>query len=151
VVWFGSEEIAAKGGADYFARHHQEKHVMAAESDFGADRIWRISTRVADPANAVLDRIFESLAPMGIMKGNNSAVGGEDVQQLGKSGVPIVALSQDGNRYFEIHHSADDTLDKIDIEQMRQNVAAWATVLSIASRAPDWPVSGTIEDAASQK
>jgi Zn-dependent M28 family amino/carboxypeptidase len=40
--------------------------------------------------------------------------------------VPVFGLSQDGTRYFDLHHTADDTLDKIDPAQLSQNVAAWA-------------------------
>ena len=48
-------------------------------------------------------------------------------------GHPGVGLSQDGTRYFDLHHTPDDTLDKIDPAQLRQNVAAWTTVLAILS------------------
>ena len=44
-----------------------------------------------------------------------------------------VGLSQDGTRYFDLHHTPDDTLDKIDPAQLRQNVAAWTAVLAILS------------------
>jgi carboxypeptidase Q len=40
-------------------------------------------------------------------------------------------LNQDGTRYFGWHHTADDTLDKIDPEQLRQNVAAWTATLAV--------------------
>jgi Zn-dependent M28 family amino/carboxypeptidase len=49
------------------------------------------------------------------------------------AGVPGVELSQDGTRYFDYHHTPDDTLDKIDPEQLRQNVAAWTAMLAILS------------------
>ena len=48
-------------------------------------------------------------------------------------GLPGVGLSQDGTRYFDLHHTPDDTLDKIDPEQLRQNVAAWTAVLAMLS------------------
>ena len=48
-------------------------------------------------------------------------------------GLPAVGLSQDGTHYFDIHHTPDDTLDKIDPEQMRQNVAAWTAMLATLS------------------
>ena len=41
--------------------------------------------------------------------------------------------SQDGTRYFDIHHTADDTLDKVDPAQLRQNVAAWTAMLAVLS------------------
>ncbi|MEM8726521.1 MAG: peptidase M28 family protein, partial [Pseudomonadota bacterium] len=43
----------------------------------------------------------------------------------------IIDLQQDGTRYFDLHHTPDDTLDKIDIVQLRQNVAVWTTVVGI--------------------
>jgi Zn-dependent M28 family amino/carboxypeptidase len=48
-------------------------------------------------------------------------------------GAPVIDLSQDATRYFDIHHTADDTLDKVDPEQLRQNVAAWTAVLAVAA------------------
>ena len=48
-------------------------------------------------------------------------------------GLPAVGLSQDGTDYFDLHHSPDDTLDKIDPEALRQNVAAWTTMLAVLS------------------
>ena len=48
-------------------------------------------------------------------------------------GHPGVGLSQDGTRYFDLHHTPDDTLDKIDPAQLRQNVAAWTAMLAILS------------------
>jgi hypothetical protein len=38
-------------------------------------------------------------------------------------------VSEDGSRYFDLHHTADDTLDKVDPAQMSQNVAAWAALV----------------------
>ncbi len=42
-------------------------------------------------------------------------------------------LSQDGTHYFDLHHTPDDTLDKVDPEALRQNVAAWTTMLAVLS------------------
>jgi hypothetical protein len=50
-----------------------------------------------------------------------------------EDGLPGVALKQDGTRYFDVHHTPDDTLDKVDPAQLRQNVAAWTAVLAILS------------------
>ena len=43
----------------------------------------------------------------------------------------LVDLQQDGTRYFDLHHTPDDTLDKIDPEQLRQNVAVWTAVTNV--------------------
>ena len=45
------------------------------------------------------------------------------------AGVQVVAFAQDAGRYFDLHHSADDTLDKIDPKELAQNVAVWAAFL----------------------
>ena len=58
---------------------------------------------------------------------------GTDVDPTIQAGAPWVSLNQDGTRYFDYHHTPDDTLDKIDPAQLRQNVAAWTTVLAILS------------------
>jgi Zn-dependent M28 family amino/carboxypeptidase len=55
--------------------------------------------------------------------------GGADIGPIVQAGVPVFGLLQDGLRYFDLHHTADDTLDKIDPEQLRQNVAAWAALV----------------------
>ena len=49
------------------------------------------------------------------------------------AGLPGVGLSQDGTHYFDLHHTPDDTFDKIDPEALRQNVAAWTTMLAVLS------------------
>jgi carboxypeptidase Q len=46
-------------------------------------------------------------------------------------GLPGVSLQQDGTRYFDIHHTPDDTLAMVDKKQMQQNVAAWTTALAV--------------------
>lgn len=58
---------------------------------------------------------------------------GTDVGPSVEAGVPAFTLSQDGTRYFDIHHTPDDTLDKIDRAQLDQNVAAWAALVWLAA------------------
>ena len=53
-----------------------------------------------------------------------------------RQGWPSVALTQDGSAYFDVHHTENDTLDKIDPGQLAQNVAAWAVVAWLAAQAP---------------
>lgn len=147
IVWFGSEEIGSFGGTNYFERHKAEKHHVAAESDFGADRVWRFETRVTDAAVPAMKPIAAALLPLGIVQGRNGTADGSDLDELAKTGVPIIALSQDGTRYFDLHHTADDTLDKVDPAQLRQNVAAWTAMLAVVANDPTeyGPVTGKVE------
>ena len=135
VVWFGAEEVGGNGSEAYRAAHANDKIVFVSESDFGADRVWRMETAFA-PANAPLaDRVAELLAPLGISRGTAPATGGADVGDWIKGGVPGIDLQQDGTRYFDYHHTPDDTLDKVDPGQLAQNVAAWTAMLSAVANA----------------
>jgi len=70
------------------------------------------------------------LYPIGVLASAEPELhGGADIAPLAEAGVPVFGLRQDGTRYFDLHHTADDTLDKIDAEQMSQNVAAWAALV----------------------
>jgi hypothetical protein len=136
VVWFGAEEVGLFGGRDYLAKHAGEKHAVIAESDLGADKVWRFDSKLSPAAQPVVDQIARALAPLGIVKGSTTQAGGSDIGPLSATGVPTIELQQDATRYFDLHHTPDDTLDKIDLKQMRQNVAAWTAMLSIAANAP---------------
>lgn len=129
ILMAGAEEVGGDGGRAYFAAHGSERHVIAMESDFGADRVWRVDFKLPSSYAAVANRVSNALAPLGIGPSRIAAGGGSDIEPLVKTGVPVVDLQQDGSRYFDIHHTADDTLDKVDRPQLQQNVAAWATTL----------------------
>ena len=47
--------------------------------------------------------------------------------------LPAIDLDHDATRYFDYHHTANDTLDKVEPEALRFNVAAWATFLYFAA------------------
>ena len=131
VVWFGSEEIGLFGGLDYQKRHGKEPHHALAESDFGADRVWQVDSNLGKDRIDEARRLAAALAPLGIGTGSFTEADGSDISPLIEDGLPGVALSQDGTRYFDLHHTANDTLDKVDPVQLRQNVAAWTTLLAI--------------------
>lgn len=137
VVWFGDEETGGFGGAAYAKAHAGERHATAQESDFGADRVWRVETNLPPSAKAVGDRLALALAPLGVVRGAEMPHGGTDVEDVLKTGVAGIDLNQSGERYFDYHHTPEDTLDRIDPAQLRQNVAAWATMLHVVANAPE--------------
>ncbi len=130
VVLFGAEEIGLVGARAYLERHADEiaRHVLVSEADFGADRVWRMDTGVGEAALPFAAAVHHLLRPLGIGRGGNDSLGGSDVSVLARAGVPAIGLRQNGMRYFDLHHTADDTLDKIDPRRLAQNVAAWATM-----------------------
>src|SRR3546814_6422338 len=50
LLWAGAEEVGVFGGQAYFDKHGKEKHAVALESDFGADRVWRVDFSLPDSA-----------------------------------------------------------------------------------------------------
>jgi hypothetical protein len=143
VVWFGAEEPGGFGGIAYAKAHGKERYAIAGESDFGADRVWRFSSQLSKTDPAAYAQLAAALAPLGITRYDKGEAGGTDVEPTIEAGAPWITLGQDGTRYFDYHHTPDDTLDKIDSAQLRQNVAAWTTVLAI--------LSGGIEPGAKQQ
>ena len=137
VVWFGAEEPGGYGGKDYARVHGAERHATAGESDFGADRIWRYEVNLPETAKPIADRLQTALAPLGIGRGAGVGGDGTDVGPTLALGVAEIDLNQDGTRYFDTHHTPDDTLDRIDPEQLRQNVAAWTAMLAVVANAPE--------------
>jgi hypothetical protein len=133
IVWFGAEEPGLFGGEAYRKAHGKEPHHALIESDFGADKIWKVDSKLGSARKPEAEAIGKALAPLGIVTGSFEEADGSDIGPMLNDGHPGVGLSQDGTRYFDLHHTPDDTLDKIDPEQLRQNVAAWTTVLAILS------------------
>jgi carboxypeptidase Q len=137
VVWFGDEETGGTGSKAYFAAHSSEKVVFVAESDFGADRIWRVDTGFAAANKPLAERIAAALFPLGITHKEGEVEAGADLGVWVKAGSAGADLQQDGTRYFDYHHTPDDTFDKVDPDQLAQNVAAWTAVLALVANAPE--------------
>jgi hypothetical protein len=89
------------------------------------------------PADArpLVDRIAALLFPLGITRGTARAGAGADLGEWARAGVAAIDLQQDGTRYFDLHHTPDDTFDKVDPAQLRQNVAAWTAMLFVLANA----------------
>jgi Zn-dependent M28 family amino/carboxypeptidase len=135
VVLFGAEEMNFSGAA-YAQAHEGEagKIVVAGEADFGARNVYSVQLpggAAGGDFGRMLDR---AIAPLGANLDRRSALGGgDDIRELQKAGVPVVSLRQDGLDYFDTHHTADDTLDKIDPKQLEQAVAVWSAFTYLAA------------------
>lgn len=135
VVLYGAEEVGLFGATAYAREHGDDldKHILAAESDFGAGPIWRFQTRFGEAALPYARTIQNLLMPLGVTPDDNRAFGGPDIGILARAGVPVVTPGQNGMDYFDYHHTPDDTFDKIDPEEFRQNVAVYAAFTYIAA------------------
>jgi carboxypeptidase Q len=140
VVLFANEENGFDGANAYAERYAHQTHQFVSESDFGAGRIWRLRTRLRADALPAVDELAAALAPLGIERpatGANEGSPGPDAGVLMRRHKwPAIELTQDGTNYFDVHHTDNDTLDKIDPATLPQNVAAWATSAWWAANTP---------------
>lgn len=127
VIMFANEEQGLIGGKTYAEAHKDniENIITAAESDFGAGKIWRIDSKVKPEALPAVKQMAGVMAPLGISYGNNNAGGGPDLIPLRGKGISVFSLRQDGTDYFDYHHTPNDTLDKVDPDSLKQNTAAY--------------------------
>ena len=145
VVLFASEETGIVGAKAYGVAHAGELggHVLATEADFGTGRVYALRTRVAERAMPLVGTLLGLLAPLGISRGANTATGGADLRPLFSAGVPVVTLAQDGTHYFDVHHTAADTVAALDGPALDQAVAAFGALALFAAetRARFGPIS----------
>ncbi|MFC5579298.1 M28 family peptidase [Lysobacter niabensis] len=137
VVAFANEEQGLYGGKAYAATHVNDirKHQLAAESDFGAGRIYAFRSGAPEYAQGAVKQIAEVLAPLGIAHTPGEGGPGPDISPFAERGMAWASLRQDGTDYFDYHHTPDDTLDKIDPRALAQNVAAYAVFAYLAASA----------------
>ena len=141
VVAFANEEQGLHGGKAYadarVAAGELKYHHIGAESDFGAGRIYAFNTGSGQPAGsrAATEQIAKVLEPLGIAYAADKGGPGPDISPIAAIGGAWGWLAQDGTDYFNLHHTADDTLDKIDPAALAQNVAAYTVFAYLAAEA----------------
>ena len=136
VVMFGAEEIGRASDA-YEAAHAKEAGniVIAGESDFGAGKIYNAELPAGSLTSSFAKQLTAAILPLGVdMLQGGSSHGGADIEGIHeKDGVPFMDFGQDGTHYFDIHHTPDDTLDKVDPVELAQNIAVWASFAWLAA------------------
>src|SRR5947208_10683518 len=137
VVLFMNEENGLAGGKAYAQAHaaEAERHVAALESDAGAGRPLSVGLRAGEGAQALLAPWLQPLETLGAADFGGEA-GGADIGPLAAFRVPFVGVQQDVSRYFDYHHSAADTLDKIRPKDLAQTAAAVAWVAYALAEMP---------------
>lgn len=135
VVLFANEEFGLSGAKEYARLIGDEhlKHVAAMEADSGIGPVWRLDSQVAPEALGALDKMRSILQPLGLDGGNNMSNGGADLGPLRSLGVPVLDLAHDMNLYFDVHHTMNDTLAKVDAKVLDQAVAAYAVAAYLAA------------------
>jgi carboxypeptidase Q len=129
-VMFMDEEIAQRGGAEY-ARQAElkgEKHYLAIESDRGGLLPVGIGVSTTPEKMKKIIGLKELFTPYGI-NWISEGGGGVDVNPLRKFGTPVGSVIPDSQRYFDYHHSANDTFDKVNIRELQLGSAAMAALV----------------------
>jgi carboxypeptidase Q len=132
IVLFANEENGLAGGKAYAQAHAAElpKHAAALEADSGTGRPLGLSWNAGSSAAPLLSQIAGILEGLEAGQLTPGGYGGVDVSPLILAGVPLVGLEQDESTYFDFHHTANDTFDKIvpadlDRAAAAATVAAW--------------------------
>jgi carboxypeptidase Q len=135
VVLYANEEAGLDGSKTYTAAAAEsgERHVVGLEADQGGGRVYALNSGVGEAALPIVEAMRRVLEPLDIEGGDNAATGGADLSTLRAEGMPILSLAHDMSHYFDWHHTANDTLDKVDPEALRHAVAAYAAVTWIAA------------------
>lgn len=144
VILWGAEELGLIGARAYAKARKEDgtiaNHVIGSESDFGAGPVYGLqsSKNVSAKALHVVDTMAAIMGELGVSRRTGDTSGGPDMIPLAALGVPALNLMQDGSDYFDLHHTPDDTFDKVNPEHMRQNLAVWTVFTYIAA---EWPGS----------
>jgi carboxypeptidase Q len=128
IAWMNEEQGAA--GSLQYAKDYAgdiPNHFAAIESDMGAEHPLGFKAKISQAAAAELSPVQNALRPIGanliqIVAGSP----GTDIEPLADKGVPAFGVWQSGLTYFNYHHTAADTLDKVDPAQLRENAACMA-------------------------
>ena len=137
VVLWTNEENGLRGGLAYRDRHRDEveDHVLAMESDAGTFDPIGFGFTGSEDAFRIVQSIGTLLQRIGageITRGG----GGADISPLMELGVPGMGLRVEGDRYFWYHHTAADTLDKLDPREVALCTAAMAVMAYVVADLP---------------
>ena len=139
IAWMDEEN--GGGGHDAYAKGREAEianHVAAMESDAGAGHPLGYSMKLSPAAITALQPLLGILRPVGctVFRATSHSPG-SDIDPLVEAGVPGIGIIQDGRKYFDYHHTAADTLDKVDPQELRENAAAMAVMGYALAAMPD--------------
>ena len=136
---YGNEENGIAGGRAYAADHASElpRHVAALEADLGSGRPIGFSWNAGPSAEPVIEELAEILAPLGAGELQPGSLGGADVSRMLPAGVPLFSVRQEASRYFDYHHTSNDTFDKIEPDGLDRVTAAVAAFAYVAASVPE--------------
>ena len=138
VVLFTNEENGTRGGNGYRDQHSAEagSHVLSVESDSGVFAPARLGFTGSESARKTMTEIMTLLAPLGLqeMAGGGGGADIGPISTLGK--VPMLSYAGDSTKYFTIHHTPADTVERIEPQEVSKAAAALASVIYVVADMP---------------
>lgn len=130
IAW-ANEENGGRGAQAYLDANQSTvaRHFAAIESDGGAGRPFGLRSSAPQAASKLFAPLQAALEPIGagaLQRADALATG--DLRGLELAGVPSFTPLIDGSDYFHYHHTAADTLDKVDPHNLKRHVALMATL-----------------------
>ena len=135
VVLFMNEENGVRGGKKYAkeAKEKGEKHIAAIESDGGGATPLGFASVCNDSTKREKFQVFKSsFEPYGLYNWTGK-YGGSDIDALKDQNVLLIGLVPDSQRYFDYHHSANDTFDKINRRELELGAASMTSLVYLLS------------------
>jgi carboxypeptidase Q len=139
VAWM-DEENGGGGSKAYFKANAASlaSHAAAIESDEGAGRPLGVSAHVLPDSLKMLKPVILALGPLGAtLLEHRDGGAGADVDPLDEAGIPTLSPIVDSRKYFDYHHSPADTLDKVQAEDIRRQVAVLAVMAYYLAEIPE--------------
>jgi carboxypeptidase Q len=142
VVLFTNEENGLRGGKQYREDHaaDMKHHVAAIEADSGSfqPRGFRLDIKDQARSEKSLKRLQALVGLLGATGASETraSFAGADISPMKKDGVALLGLWMDRSKYFNVHHTRADTIDKIDPELLDKNVAMMAAIAWLLAEMP---------------
>jgi carboxypeptidase Q len=138
VVFWTNEENGLRGGLAYRNKYKDElpRHVMMLESDGGVFRPSGFGFTGPERGREMVTAIAALLAPIGADRIGPNGGGADIGPSVEAGGIPAMSLDVEGSKYFLIHHTAADTVDKIEPADIARCVAAVAVMSYVVADMP---------------
>ena len=135
LVLFMDEEMYQSGSNVYadFVGKEKKKHIVSIESDAGGLLPLGFGIDANDSVIQSIQKQGLKLVDYGIYK-TVKGYGGTDIDPLKEYGIPLIGLMTNSQLYFEYHHSANDTIDKVSRREMQMGTAAIACLVYLIDK-----------------
>jgi Zn-dependent M28 family amino/carboxypeptidase len=132
IAWM-DEETDGSGSIQYRKENRNgfPNHIAAIESDVGAAHPLGFLIKMSKAAADALKPVQTVLSSIGatVLQQDSHPPGITDISPMSEEGVPVLGIMQDARSYYNYHHTAADTLDKVLPSELRENAAAMAVMV----------------------